>query len=208
MTQSVTLIGHLGANAEITTVGERDVCKFRLATKEFFTGGQTHTEWHFVEVWGAKGAFARLVELGKLALGAKATLLNGAMRNTSNEVNGQTRYFHAVNFQLHPANCQFELPQRKGDAAPAAQGQAAAGNVAQSGAGQNAPTPEQLEAKRKAEADAAELAQARERAAKAAQELAQAEAAIAAQAQAKAAEPVVTQEPTNLANDMDDDIPF
>lgn len=225
MTQNVTLIGHLGDDAKVTTHGERDVCKFSLATKELFGNGNPHTEWHFVDVWAKTGAFDRLMAAGKLKKGARAILLEGAIRNSRYEKDGVVQFSSSVGFQLHPTKTIFDVPpvrpvdtstdtganQGQGQAAqgaPAAQSGQAAGQVVQQAQSapvvQSGPTPAELA-----------VAAARERAAQqaqiAAQELAELEAAALAEAEAKA-KALASQSATtqNIGNNgqFDDDIPF
>lgn len=52
----VMLLGRLGADPEVKTVGGEPVCNFSLATSEKWTGRdgqpQERTEWHRIQVWG------------------------------------------------------------------------------------------------------------------------------------------------------------
>lgn len=221
MTQNVTLIGHLGDDAKVTTHGERDVCKFSLATKELFGNGNPHTEWHFVDVWAKTGAFDRLMAAGKLKKGARAILLEGAIRNSRYEKDGVVQFSSSVGFQLHPTKTIFDVPpvrpvdtstdtganQGQGQSAVVQSGQAAGQVVQQAQSApvvQSGPTPAELA-----------VAAARERAAQQAQEtareLAELEAAALAEAEAKAK--ALANQPATAQNigsngDFDDDIPF
>jgi single-strand DNA-binding protein len=58
----VALIGHVGANPEITDVGGKKVANMSLATSETYTKNEeriTNTEWHKLVLWGK---LAELVE--------------------------------------------------------------------------------------------------------------------------------------------------
>lgn len=62
----VILVGNIGADADVRTVGQNQVAKFRLATTERFRkqDGDTveTTEWHTIELWGSAGIYPYLVK--------------------------------------------------------------------------------------------------------------------------------------------------
>jgi len=47
----IAIIGNLGADPEIRTVGDRKVANFSVATSEKWATGE-RTDWHRVAVWG------------------------------------------------------------------------------------------------------------------------------------------------------------
>lgn len=67
----VMLIGRLGADVEVRTVGEQSVARLRLCTDESYTdrNGQRveRSEWHTVSVWGKQADFCKSY-LGKGSL--------------------------------------------------------------------------------------------------------------------------------------------
>lgn len=58
MVNKVFLVGNLGADPELKTVGEKSLCEIRLATSSAWKGvdgaSVTQTEWHNIVVWGAQ----------------------------------------------------------------------------------------------------------------------------------------------------------
>lgn len=56
LANSVRLMGHLGADPEIKTFGERKMARFSLATTDFYVNPNgekvKETQWHKVVVWG------------------------------------------------------------------------------------------------------------------------------------------------------------
>lgn len=56
MYQKLILVGRLGQDPELKTVGQDPLCKFSVATSNVWTdqAGQKHedTTWHNVDVWG------------------------------------------------------------------------------------------------------------------------------------------------------------
>ncbi|MFT3764927.1 MAG: single-stranded DNA-binding protein [Minicystis sp.] len=88
----VILMGNLGADPELryTTSGVA-VLSFRLATTESWTDKnreqQERTEWHSVVVWGHR-AEGLAKHLGK----GSSVLVEGGIRTTSYEKDGQKRY--------------------------------------------------------------------------------------------------------------------
>ena len=88
----VTLFGNLGADPEFrVTNGGQQVLKMRVATSETYLDRnkqrQERTEWHSVTLFGKRAeALSRL--LGK---GARL-LVEGSLRTSSYEKNGEKRY--------------------------------------------------------------------------------------------------------------------
>ncbi|MBX3182190.1 MAG: single-stranded DNA-binding protein [Polyangiaceae bacterium] len=88
----VMLLGNLGADPELRmTGGGQAVLKLRLATSESYLDKnrvrQERTEWHSVVVWGKRGeALAKFLEKGS------RLFVEGSLRTSSYEVDGQKRY--------------------------------------------------------------------------------------------------------------------
>ena len=88
----VILLGNLGADPELryTSAGVA-VLSFRLATKETWTDKnrehQERTEWHTVVIWGN-----RAEGLSKHLTKGSSVLVEGGLRTTSYEKDGQKRY--------------------------------------------------------------------------------------------------------------------
>lgn len=88
----VLLLGNLGADPELRmTGGGQAVLKLRLATSDSYLDKdkqrQERTEWHSVVVWGKRAeGLARLLKKGE------RILVEGALRTTSYEKEGQKRY--------------------------------------------------------------------------------------------------------------------
>lgn len=86
----VTLYGRLGAEPETNnTKTGACVLKFRLATNERQKRGEEwvdHVEWHAVVVWGK-----RAETLGRMLRKGSAVIVEGALRTSSWEKDGQKR---------------------------------------------------------------------------------------------------------------------
>lgn len=88
----VTLMGNLGADPELrVTGGGQAVCSIRLATSRSYVDKsgmrQESTEWHRVAVWGKRGeALAKMLSKGD------RIYLEGELRTSKYEKNGETRY--------------------------------------------------------------------------------------------------------------------
>jgi single-strand DNA-binding protein len=88
----VMLLGNLGADPELkVTQGGQAVLKLRLATTESYLDKnntrQERTEWHSVTVWGRRGE-----ALAKFLTKGKSIFVEGSLRTSSYEVNGEKRY--------------------------------------------------------------------------------------------------------------------
>jgi single-strand DNA-binding protein len=88
----VMLLGNLGADPELRmTGGGQAVLKLRLATTESYLDKakqrQERTEWHSVVVWGK-----RAEGLGKILHKGDRLFVEGGLRTTSWEHEGQKRY--------------------------------------------------------------------------------------------------------------------
>lgn len=86
------LIGNLGADPELRmTGGGQAVLKLRLATTESYLDKdkqrQERTEWHSVVIWGK-----RAEGLGKILHKGDRLFIEGGLRTTSWEHEGQKRY--------------------------------------------------------------------------------------------------------------------
>lgn len=88
----VTLFGNLCAEVEArTTSGGQSVLKLRMATNESYLdrnrARQERVEYHSVTVWGKRGeALSRILHKGD------RILVEGALRTSSYEKDGQKRY--------------------------------------------------------------------------------------------------------------------
>ncbi len=88
----VLLLGNLGASPELRfTATGTAVLNFRLATSETFVDRnkepQSRTDWHSVVVWGA-----RAQGLSKVLNKGTAVLVEGGLRTSTFEKEGQKRY--------------------------------------------------------------------------------------------------------------------
>lgn len=86
------LLGNLGADPELRmTGGGQAVLKLRLATTESYLDKdkqrQERTEWHSVVIWGK-----RAEGLGKILHKGDRLFIEGGLRTTSWEHEGQKRY--------------------------------------------------------------------------------------------------------------------
>ena len=88
----VMLLGNLGADPELkVTPGGQAILKIRLATTETYldknNARQERTEWHRVTVWGKRGE-----ALAKILTKGSNIFVEGSIRTSSYEVNGEKRY--------------------------------------------------------------------------------------------------------------------
>lgn len=88
----VMLFGNLGADPELKmTQGGTAILKLRVATAERYQdkGGnwQDRTEWHTVVVWGKRGE-----GLSKILSKGSTVFVEGSLRTTSYEKDGEKRY--------------------------------------------------------------------------------------------------------------------
>ncbi|MBM4360177.1 MAG: single-stranded DNA-binding protein [Deltaproteobacteria bacterium] len=93
----VMLLGNLGADPEVRyTKGGQAVMQIRLATTERFKdqsgNWSDRTEWHSVVVWGK-----RAEALGKFLRKGSSIFVEGSLRTTSWEKDGQKHYKTEVN---------------------------------------------------------------------------------------------------------------
>ena len=116
----VFLFGNIGADPEVrTTQGGTAVMKLRLATNERYKDNagvwQDRTEWHRVTVWGA-----RAEALGRLLAKGSTIFVEGSLRTSSYEKDGEKRYtteIHATNVLLAGGRppAQGDAPARRDD---------------------------------------------------------------------------------------------
>jgi single-strand DNA-binding protein len=91
------LLGHLGAEPELRfTQSGQAVLNMRLATTESYLDSnkvrQERTEWHSVVLWGKRAeALAKFLQKGSMLF------VEGGLRTTSYEKDGQKRYKTEVN---------------------------------------------------------------------------------------------------------------
>lgn len=88
----VTLLGNLGADPELRyTQAGQPVLNLRLATTESYLDKnkvrQERTDWHSVVIWGPRGE-----ALSKILTKGSSLLIEGSIRTSSYEKDGQTRW--------------------------------------------------------------------------------------------------------------------
>ncbi len=87
----VTLMGNLGADAELRQTQKQAVLNFRMATSERFKTAdgekKEHTEWHQCTLWGTRGEALA----DHLTKGTKV-LVAGRIRTRQYEKDGVTRH--------------------------------------------------------------------------------------------------------------------
>lgn len=93
----VMLLGNLGADPELKmTQGGQAVLKLRLATTETYLdrnqARQERTEWHSVTMWGKRGE-----ALAKFLTKGERIFVEGSLRTSSYEKNGEKRYSTEIN---------------------------------------------------------------------------------------------------------------
>jgi single-strand DNA-binding protein len=93
----VMLLGNLGADPELrVTQGGSAVLKLRLATTETYLDKnntrQEKTEWHQVTMWGKRGE-----ALSKILKKGDRIFVEGGLRTSSYEKNGEKRYSTEIN---------------------------------------------------------------------------------------------------------------
>ena len=93
----VMLLGNLGADPELKmTQGGQAVLKLRLATTETYLDKnqtrQERTEWHSVTMWGKRGE-----ALSKFLTKGERIFVEGSLRTSSYEKNGEKRYSTEIN---------------------------------------------------------------------------------------------------------------
>ncbi len=93
----VMLLGNLGADPELrVTQGGSAVLKLRLATTETYLDKnntrQEKTEWHQVTMWGKRGE-----ALSKILKKGDRIFIEGSLRTSSYEKNGEKRYSTEIN---------------------------------------------------------------------------------------------------------------
>jgi single-strand DNA-binding protein len=93
----VMLLGNLGADPELkVTQGGQAVLKLRIATTESYLDRnntrQEKTEWHSVTLWGKRGE-----ALAKFLTKGERVFVEGSLRTSSYEKNGEKRYSTEVN---------------------------------------------------------------------------------------------------------------
>ncbi len=93
----VMLLGNLGADPELrVTPGGQSILKLRLATTESYLDKsntrQERTEWHSITVWGKRGE-----ALSKILSKGSSVFVEGSLRTSSYEKDGEKRYKTEVN---------------------------------------------------------------------------------------------------------------
>jgi single-strand DNA-binding protein len=86
----VTLLGRLGKEPELKTVGENMVCNFSLATSRK-AKGQDLTDWHNITAWG-KTAEVCAKYLSK----GSRVLLDGRIEYRTYEKDGEKKYATSI----------------------------------------------------------------------------------------------------------------
>ncbi len=85
MACNITIIGHLGADAERRKAGEHDVTSMRVACNTGWGEAKT-TTWWSVDVWGRPAEW-----VGKLRKGAAVTVIGEAYARAWKDKNGAER---------------------------------------------------------------------------------------------------------------------
>ena len=93
----VMLLGNLGADPELRTTQQGTaILKLRIATTESYLDKnnvrQERTEWHQCTLWGKRGE-----ALSKFLKKGDRIFVEGSLRTTSYEKNGEKRYSTEVN---------------------------------------------------------------------------------------------------------------
>ena len=93
----VILLGNLGADPELKmTPGGQPILKLRIATTETYLDKsqtrQERTEWHQVVMWGKRGE-----GLSKILSKGDRVCIEGGLRTTSYEKDGEKRYRTEIN---------------------------------------------------------------------------------------------------------------
>ena len=110
----VILIGRVGKDPEVITSGETKMCKFSLATSEYYKDKagqrQQSTEWHNIVIWGALvDSAAKYIKKGD------EVSVEGKIKTTSYEKDGVKKYSTSIYAE------RFSLHGRKPESAPSAQ---------------------------------------------------------------------------------------
>ncbi len=93
----VMLFGNLGADPELrVTPSGQAILKLRMATTESYLDKsntrQERTEWHSITIWGKRGE-----ALGKILTKGDRVFIEGSLRTSSYEKNGEKRYSTEIN---------------------------------------------------------------------------------------------------------------
>lgn len=103
----VVLFGNIGAEPELRGTKTSSVLRLRLATnerrKDADGNWSEHTEWHSVIVWGK-----RADALAKILAKGKQVLVEGQLRTTSWEKDGQKR----TKTEVHATDVELVRAQR------------------------------------------------------------------------------------------------
>jgi single-strand DNA-binding protein len=98
MINKVILVGRAGNDPELHTTGSgKKVCKFTLATWEYYkdekeeSGWRQETEWHNIVVWGAAAE-----TLHKNVKKGSTVYVEGAIKNRSYEKDGVKKYIKEI----------------------------------------------------------------------------------------------------------------
>ncbi len=94
----VTLIGHMGKDAELKMLNNKKMAKISLATSESYKNSQgewvDNTTWHNLVAWGPKAIFFE-----KNGQKGQEIMVEGKIVNRSYESNGEKRYITEVEVQ-------------------------------------------------------------------------------------------------------------
>ena len=116
----VTLIGHVGRDAEITYPGGTEICKFSLATSEKYRG-EEKTEWHNVVAF--RELASRAVEMARKG---RLLFVRGKLQTISWEKAGQKHSrTEVVAFRILPLGADIPPESAQREAAE----RAATGNA-------------------------------------------------------------------------------
>ena len=91
MVNSITLIGNLGADPELKTVGDSTLAKLRIATSERYKDRsgeqQEKTQWHSVVFWGKAAEI-----IGQYCSKGSKLFIMGSVEYQSYDKDGETRW--------------------------------------------------------------------------------------------------------------------
>lgn len=93
----VMIIGNLGSDPELKTVGDSQVANFSVATSETYKDGsgnsQEKTEWHRIVAWGKQAELA-----GRFLSKGRKVFLEGSLQTRSwdDKTSGQKRYMTEI----------------------------------------------------------------------------------------------------------------
>ena len=108
-----TLFGRLGRDPELKQAGNTTLLKFSIATTERVKKGEVwtdHAEWHSIVIFGKRGE-----ALAKLLFKGSQVLIEGSLRTSSWEKDGQKHYKTEISASdVHLVSAPREQGQGRG----------------------------------------------------------------------------------------------